>query len=320
MVRFTDHISALFRLIRLPNLFIVAATLVIIRICVIKPLLQQINMEPQLSGTLFAMLVIATVFVTAGGYAINDYFDRKIDRVNKPQTLVVGRLIYPRHAMAYHLVFTITGMLLGTWVAYRCNELYLSLVFFMVSGLLWFYSTIYKRELLLGNILVALMTASVPFVVLLFELPLLAKEYGIAISSYTHYLMIWVLGFSVFAFLLNLIREVVKDAEDFEGDRAYGKKTIPVVWGLKTARVVAVSLTGLTIVSLFSAWHWFLRDNNTLLYFVIMLIIPLGIAAVMLLKAGNNKVFHSVSTLLKLIMLAGLGYMIMVPFIIKHLK
>ncbi len=97
---------------------------------------------------------------------------------------------------------------------------------------MWFYSTTYKREFLLGNFIVALLTALVPFLVLLYELPLLAREYGSQFTPMTKYLMIWVLGFSLFAFLLNLVREIVKDAEDLEGDRAYGKRTIAVVWGM----------------------------------------------------------------------------------------
>jgi 4-hydroxybenzoate polyprenyltransferase len=311
---------AFFRLIRLSNLLIVASTQVLIRQCVILPLLKQVKMEPQLPLSLFILLVIATVLITAGGYAINDYFDRKIDRVNKPQLLIVGKLIFPRHAMAYHLFFTIAGILLGTWVALRSEELYLSLVFFMVSGLLWFYSTIYKRELLLGNIIVALLIALVPFLVLLFELPLLARNYGSAVTPITRYLLTWVLGFSLFAFLLNLMREIVKDAEDFEGDRAYGKNTIPVAWGISAARWILVALICLTIALLTFAWFWFVRDNVTLIYFITVLVIPLVIVAIMLLKGGDKKLFHKVSTWLKLIMLAGLGYMIVVNLIICHMQ
>jgi 4-hydroxybenzoate polyprenyltransferase len=320
MVGVLNHISALFRLIRWPNLLIVAASQVLIRQCILVPLLKQVNMEIQLSSPIFVMLVIATVFITAGGYAINDYFDRKIDRVNKPQALIVGRLVYPRHAMAYHLFFTSSGVLLGTWVAFRAGELYLCLVFFMVSGLLWFYSTIYKRELLLGNVIVALLTALVPFLVLLFELPLLAQHYGSAVNPTTRYLMIWVLGFSLFAFLLNLIREIVKDAEDFEGDHAYGKKTVAVIWGIRTARYISVALICLTIALLAFAWLLFVRDNITLLYFFIMLVVPLVISAVMLLKGGDQAFFHKTGNLLKAIMLSGLGYMIVVNLIINHMQ
>jgi 4-hydroxybenzoate polyprenyltransferase len=277
-------------------------------------------MEPQLPVGLFALLVTATVFITAGGYAINDYFDRKMDRVNKPQSLIVGRLIYPRHAMAYHLFFSITGIFLGTWVAYRSGQLFLSLVFFIVSGLLWFYSTTYKRELLLGNLLVALMTALVPFLVLLFELPLLARYYGTDFHELTDSLLIWTLGFSLFAFLLNFIREIIKDAEDFEGDQAYGKRTIPVVWGMKAVRWLSIFLILVTIGLLLVAWLFFIPDTTTLVYFLVVLIVPLLAAGIMLFTSDNQKAWHLISTLLKMIMLAGLGYMVVMNLIVNHIS
>lgn len=314
-----NHLAALLRLIRWPNLLIVAASQVLIRHCVLAPLLKQVNMEPQLPESLFILLVVGTVFITAGGYAINDYFDRKLDRVNKPQSLIVGRLINPRHAMAYHLFFSILGIIAGCWVAVKTGQLYLCLVFIMVSGLLWFYSTTYKRELLLGNILIALMTAMVPFLVILFELPLLAHQYGSDLTPPTRYIMIWVLGFSLFAFLLNLTREIVKDAEDFEGDQAYGKKTIPVVWGMQTARITAVALVILTVILLMLAWHFFVPDTITLVYFIALLILPLFLVLIVLLRSRTQVSWHKANILLKLIMLSGLGYMFMVKLIIDRL-
>jgi 4-hydroxybenzoate polyprenyltransferase len=298
----------------------VAASQVLVRQCVLVPLLKKAYMEPQLPTGLFILLVLATVLITAGGYAINDYFDRKLDRVNKPQSLIVGRLIYPRHAMAYHLFFSIIGVILGSWVAFRSGQLYLSLVFFMVSGMLWFYSTTYKRELLLGNIIVALMTALVPFLVLLFELPLLARHYGSDVNPLTKYLLIWVLGFSLFAFLLNLTREIVKDAEDFEGDEAYGKRTIPVAWGMLTARWITAAFILLTIVMLLLAWMLFIPDTITLLYFLVALIIPLLYVLFVLFKYRDRNSWHRASSVLKLVMLAGLGYMVVVNFVIRSMS
>jgi 4-hydroxybenzoate polyprenyltransferase len=298
----------------------VAASQVLVRQCVLVPLLKKAYMEPQLPTGLFILLVLATVPITAGGYAINDYFDRKLDRVNKPQSLIVGRLIYPRHAMAYHLFFSIIGVILGSWVAFRSGQLYLSLVFFMVSGMLWFYSTTYKRELLLGNIIVALMTALVPFLVLLFELPLLARHYGSDVNPLTKYLLIWVLGFSLFAFLLNLTREIVKDAEDFEGDEAYGKRTIPVAWGMPAARWITAAFILLTIVMLLLAWMLFIPDTITLLYFLVALIIPLLYVLFVLFKYRDRNSWHRASSVLKLVMLAGLGYMVVVNFVIRSMS
>jgi len=320
MVVLLNHIIALLRLVRLPNLLIVAGTQILIRYCVILPLLKQGQMNLQLAGGLFAWLVVATVLITAGGYIINDYFDRKMDRVNKPNSVIVGRLIYPRHAMAYHLFFSIMGVLIGAWISYRAGLLYLSLVFFMVSGLLWFYSTTYKRELLLGNIIVALLTALVPFTVLLYELPLLAQSYGSMVTPVIRYLLIWVLGFSLFAFLLNLIREIIKDAEDFEGDQAYGKKTVPVIWGMRVTRWITTVLLLITILLLILAWYFFIPDRVTLIFFILLLIIPIFVVTGLVLKGSSRRSYHIASVLLKYIMIAGLAYMIAVNFIINRLS
>ncbi|MBN2813640.1 MAG: geranylgeranylglycerol-phosphate geranylgeranyltransferase [Bacteroidales bacterium] len=313
------YLAALLRLIRWPNLVIIAVSQVLLWQCIINPLLKSSGMEVQLPLWLFIALVGATVCIAAGGYAINDYFDRKIDRVNKPSEIIVGSLINPRKAMAYHMAFTLCGLFLGTFVSLKIRELYLSLIFFMVSGLLWFYSTTYKRQFLLGNVIVALLTALVPFLVVLYELPLLADAYGSKMGPLNHVLITWALGFSLFAFLVNLIREIVKDGEDFEGDQAYGKQTVPVVWGMKAARVISAGLALITIVLLALAWLRFVRDRVTLVYFFVVLAVPLGLTVFLLMGKTSKPVWHTTSRLLKLVMLGGLGYMVAVNMIINNM-
>jgi 4-hydroxybenzoate polyprenyltransferase len=320
MVNMIAHISALLRLLRWQNLIIIAITQILTRECIMSPLLKKAYMELQMPGSLFALMVLSTVFIAAGGYAINDYFDRKIDRINKPDEMVVGNQIYPRHAMAYHMILTIAGLLMGIFVSVLLKQMYLSLVFFAVSGLLWFYSTTYKRELLLGNILVALLTALVPFLVLLFELPLLAHHYGSSAAPITRYLMIWVLGFCFFAFLINLIREIIKDSLDFEGDMAYGKKTIPVKWGVNPARWICAALSITTVLLIGTVWFMFLYDLFTLLYFIVMLLLPLGIILVLLLQHDFRNKLGKISFLLKMVMVNGLGYMIVANLLMNYLK
>lgn len=311
------YISALLRLVRLPNLVIIVATQVLIRYCILSPLLDRAHMELQLSGSLFAGLLFATAFTAAAGYVINDYFDRKIDRVNKPGDVIVGRIIFPRHAMAYHLFFSIAGAVTGTWISFRAGVPYLSLVYFMVGGLLWFYSTTYKRELLLGNLIVSLLTALVPFLVLLYELPLLAKAYGSPAREMAGILTTWVAGFSVFAFLTNLVREIIKDAEDHEGDLRYGKRTIPVAWGLVATRWIAAIVVSLSIILLCLAWLLFVPDYYSLVYFLLLLVFPMAGVIILIARKGDRHTFRKVSLLLKLIMVAGLLYMIAVRFILQ---
>lgn len=316
----SSHIAALIRLVRLPNLVIIAVTQVLIRYCVIGPLLSQARMELQLTGFQFTVLVLATVLTAAAGYVINDYFDRKIDRLNKPGEVIVGRKIFPRHAMAYHLVFSITGALAGTWLSFRTGEPYLSLIYFMVSGLLWFYSTTYKRQLLLGNVIVSLLTALVPFMVLVYELPLLASAYGTPARNMADLLIIWVTGFSGFAFLINLVREIVKDAEDVDGDRRYGKKTIPVEWGLPAARRIAFSLLVVLLALLFLAWLLFVPDYYSLTYFILLIALPVITVMVLVLRKDDKASLHRASLLLKVTMVAGLLYMVAVRFILQILS
>lgn len=321
MVRIARHLHAVLRLIRWPNLLIIALTQVLVRQCLLIPILRMAYMDVQLPLQGFILLVLGTVFIAAGGYTINDYFDRKIDRVNRPANTIVGSIIYPRHAMAYHLVFTALGIISGTTAAWICGKIYLSLVFIMVSGLLWFYSTTYKREFLLGNFIVALLTGLVPFMVLLFELPLLAGAYGSNIQPLIPVLTMWVLGFGFFAFFINLVREIVKDCEDFEGDQAYGKKTIPVIWGMRSAQIISAILLIGIIVLLFFTWVHFLHENITLVYFSVMLIVPMLILSYMLFKKQVNMIkLHRISTGLKIIMLNGLGYMIVANLIMNYLQ
>ncbi len=320
MVTAAAYIRSLFRLIRFPNLLIIAVTMVLIRYCLLRTLLNQVNMSLQLPEALFALLVIATVFTAAAGYVINDYFDRKIDRVNKPGSVVLGRYIYPRHGLAWHMFFSITGALIGLLVSYLAHVLYLGLIFFMVSGLLWFYSTTYKRQLLLGNVIVSLLTALVPFIVLLYELPLLAHEYGAGVKPVVKMLMVWVLGFAMFAFLLNMAREIVKDAEDVEGDREFGKQTVPVVWGITATRWMIIVFLLISVGLLVFSWVRFVHDPYTLIYFTVLLILPLLVVAGIILFKSSVRQFKLASLLLKFIMLAGLGYMLAVHLIIQKLK
>lgn len=284
-----------------------------------KPVMRSAGFELQLSTPSFILLVAATILIAAGGYTINDYFDRKIDRINKPGKVLVGTSIFPRHAMAWHLIFTIAGILTGTLVAIRIGQVHLSLVFFIVSGLLWFYSTTYKRELILGNIIVALLTALVPFIILLFELPLLADEYGTNARSISKLLLLWVGGFSFFAFIINLIREIVKDAQDFEGDQAYGKNTIPVAWGTGTARIIAIILIAIMIVLLYFSWYAWVRDTVTIIYFTLAVAGPLVAVALLLLKSGNKGNYLIANRILKIVMVTGLGYAITANLIINHM-
>lgn len=320
MVKQGRHITSLMRLIRWPNLLIIAAVQVLIRQCVMRPLAGLSGIELQLTPAQMVMLVISTVFIAAGGYAINDYFDRKIDIINKPEKVVIGRFIYPRHVMAYHLVLTITGVLTGIILSVITGSLHLSLIFLVVSGLLWFYSTTYKRQVILGTLIVSFLTALVPLIVLLYEIPLVMGEYGSSAAPVMKNIGIWLAGFSLFAFLLNFLREIVKDAEDYNGDAVHKKKTLPVAAGMEATKAVADVLIIITLALLVISYILFIPDKYTLVYFSVLLVLPLMAAAYKVTSGRVQKDFHQASTIIKLVIVAGVLYMPVVCIIINKLS
>lgn len=323
MVRKYSRIVAISRLIRLPDLLMIVLTQSLIRWSLLSPLLNAKGLSLQMSNSLFVVLMLATVFLTAGGYVINDYFDRKIDSVNDPEDVVVGHSISLRHTIAIHMVLTVLGVLLGFFVAFRVHYYYLGILFLLGAGILWFYSTTYKRQLLIGNLIVAMLTGCVPLLVLLFELPLLYARFGDVMMTggfSLSYLVMWVGGFSGFAFLLTLAREIMKDAEDIEGDTSYGRRTLPAVAGKSVSKVVVIVLLAITALALILIYLFYLPDTYTLIYILVFLISPLVVTALLLLKARTTKEFHAVSLLTKCIMVAGLLYILLVNFLIHHYK
>ena len=315
------HIIAFFRLIRLQNLLIVAGTLYLVRYCVLAPILKYGELSLQLSGFLFFLLVLSTVFITSAGYVINDYFDRKTDLVNRPDSVIIGKRINRRYAMAFHIIFNIIGVLTGFYISISIGEPLLSLIFITVSGLLWFYSTTYKKQLLIGNLIVAFLTAMVPLIVLLFEYPLLKSSYGTLLTTFSSifkYLTAWILGYSGFAFLLTLVREIIKDTEDFEGDRAYGNQTIPIVVGTGYTKGIIVVLLVFTIIAVFYIYFTYLTNKFTLYYILIALLIPLIYNIYRVIRANNKKDYYISSLLTKIIMINGLIYSLLANSIIPQ--
>ncbi len=314
------------KVIRVKNLLIVAATLYLMRYCIIQPLLQLKNLDLQLSSFYFFLLTLATVFITAAGYVINDYFDTRTDLVNRPQSVIIGRNLSRRTAILLHIFLNFLGILFGTIVSFKIDKPILSLLFIVIVGILWFYSTTYKRQFLIGNLIVAILTAIVPMITLLFELPRLYTVYWEMVTRFELKLGIityWVGGYALFAFLLTLVREITKDIEDFEGDQAFGRNTIPVFLGKKTARTIAASLLLFTLLSLVFLFAKYLNylpsgkiDYFTLVFFLVGLVIPMFILLVELLTAEKKEDYHKASQINKLIMLSGLLYTILFKFLI----
>lgn len=317
---------AFLRLIRFPNLLIIAFTQYMIRLCLIEPILRKNGFELQMKEWEFALLLLATVLVSAAGYIINDYFDVRIDTINKPDENVIDKNIDRRFAILAHGILSALGVCIGIFLAWRSHILLTGGVLFTVSVIaLWFYSTTYKYKFLSGNILVSLLTGMVPFMVALFEMPRVIVFYNAELirmqsagaSLPTDTILLWAGSYGAAAFFLSLIREMIKDMEDVPGDKEYGCRTIPIVLGMKKAKWIASVL-----ILLFMAGIGYIQktqleasDKTSFLYFLGFVQLPLAFILFRLSHATEKQHFYQASILVKFIMLAGVCFLFLVRFL-----
>ena len=323
------NMKAFLKLIRWQNLLIVILTMVLMRYAVLGAVISKIEvilqigtgeagpMELQFPWFNFMLLVAATVFITAGGYVINDYFDIKTDLINKGK-VIVGTKIPRRQAMMWHNIFNIAGVAAGFYISWKAGYIWLGALFLIVSGLLYFYSASYKRQFLIGNIIVALLTAMVPLLVVIYEWPALYRYYAVYAITLPelNFIFYWVGGFAIFAFLTTLTREIIKDIEDFEGDAAYGRNTLPIVIGVVTSKVISISLIIITIGLLYLTWNLFINDYITLAYISLAIVLPLFYVIYKVIISINSKQLHIASSIMKIVMLSGILYSVVVKVIL----
>ncbi len=318
------------KLIRLPNLLIVAGTQYLMRFAIIGAILGFYNKSSegefdfvlQMSEFDFFILVLATVCLTAAGYVINDYFDTKTDSLNRPKTVVVGKSISRRSAMAIHIVLNAIGVIGGFYASWKVGHPKFGFIFVLAAGILWYYSTTYKRQFLIGNLIVALLTAMVPLMVILFEIPVLNKAYSDILIRYDqtfNSIFNWVIAFSFFAFFTTLIREIIKDAEDFEGDNAYGRKSLPIVLGVTYTKIIIIALTLITIAALVYIFIIYLISSKlTMWYLIIAQLLPFIFLIIKVITAKNKKDYSIASLLMKFIMLFGVLYSLVAGYIFLY--
>jgi 4-hydroxybenzoate polyprenyltransferase len=284
---------------------------------------------PQMPLHLFVLLVVSTVLIAAGGNVINDYFDMRIDRINKPGAVIVGRSVKRRVAMAGHLVLSSTGLLLSVVVAWRTGLWHLLAIPAFAIGALWLYSTNLKRQLILGNGTVALLTALVPLTVGLYEIPIMRATLAeapfiVAMPGDTGaYEMIipyaelwwWVLGFSAFAFMSSLVRELQKDMADVKGDVAHGCRTIPIVLGMRWARILSLVYICALIIALLLLRMGLLTDRLSFLYIGVAIIGPLLLSAGFTYNSVERSEHMRAAALMKVAMVMGVGFAAIVRYL-----
>lgn len=299
-----------FRFLRTPNLLIVALTQYLVRHAVLAPVYRRAGVAMDLDAFQFALLVLATMLVTAAGYLVNDLYDASIDRVNRPDRVYVGSLISPDRVRMLYGILTVLGGLLATYLAVRLDYLrWLALYPLSVAGL-WAYTVRLKRTVLWGNLVVGVFSAGVVLLVWLAEQRSFVALQRAAPGEAGHLAATFVF-YAVFALVSTLFREVVKDLEDRKGDEAEGCRTLPVILGPGPARQIAFGLLAALAlaVMLYLLAARAQVGSMTFLYAGAFLLAPMGYLGVLLARAHGPADYHRISTATKLVMLAGLLFL-----------
>ena len=268
----------------------------------------------------FWLLVLSTILIAAGGNVINDYFDTRIDRVNKPDALIVGRTVKRRVAMLGHLVLSGLGLVIGVFVAWHSGQLRWAVIPVLAVAALWYYSVRLKRAFLIGNGTVALLSALVPVTVGLYEISALSFAYprdnwlvngaGEKLKMVIDFNepWFWILGYGVFAFLATLVRELQKDLADVKGDRADGCRTLPIVLGLRWGKAIAMLYLGLLLICVLYARMGLLHDRISYWYIGLIVIAPLLLSAGFTYNAMTRREYNTAGNLVKAAMVVAICY------------
>ncbi len=290
-------ISAFLQLSRWPNLLMVGILQYLLRYALMAPILEAEGMALLMTDFEFFIFSFSCMLIAAGGYIINDIEDEKIDRINKPEKMIIGRLISKESAMNLYLLVSFTGILGGFYLSYIKGYNYIGIVNLIVSGMLYFYSTSYKCIPVLGNLIISLLSALVVFIVVIPE-PFAKENQGV---------MLLIGIFMFFSFFTTLLREIIKDIEDIEGDTQLGCSTLANKIGTRNCKWITVALASLLLLILIGAqifskqWESFLP----FIYIVIFIDLPLVRLVYLISKAVDKSDFKKASFWLKIIMFTG---------------
>ena len=291
-------LTAFFRLIRWKNLLLLLYIQLLLKFLYFS----SFNTTTNLSLLQFFILVFAVILITAAGYIINDIVDLKTDLINKPNKVIVANFFSVESAQRLYLLTNTLGIVLGIGLSMSVQKPTYSFIFIGASLLLYFYSKKLKSKPLIGNITVSFLVAFSFITLFLFDL-------NLEIQNNSQKLVIYVtLLLSTFAFLINLIREIVKDIEDINGDYNLKMNTLPILLGVARTKKITSFLCVFPLgLLLFIVANYASIYKFTVLYLILFTLVPLLYVALKLLSAKTKKDFKKLSMLLKLIMFLGIN-------------
>jgi 4-hydroxybenzoate polyprenyltransferase len=278
--------------------------------------LEQSYVDLALTDFNYILLVIATVCVAAGGYVINNIMDQETDEIAKPQNRVVGVSISETAAYNWYIGLTIVGVGIGFYLSNVIYKPTFASMFILVATLLYMYATSFKQIPVLGNVVVALLLSTSIIIIGLFDiLPAIDVDNRFRMKEAFNILM----EYAVFAFIINLIREIVKDLEDMDGDYQSGINTLPIMMGIPKTKIIVGILTLISIGILAYYINSNLFELDYVIYYSMVFIIgPLIYFGVKLINAVTKKEFHHLSLVLKLILFFGIISIAVIVLNLKH--
>lgn len=306
------------KLIRLPNLIILALTQCLIRYSVIKPFYATAGLTFSLFEWQFGLIVLSTLLIAAAGYIINDYFDVVIDSANERENPIASGKVSESTARILFYTFSAIGILIGAYFSYVVNLRPYFLINLITVGLLYFYAHAYKRMFLVGNIVVSVLSALSVFIVSFSDREMQFSFSILNIPAYSEQtqllrLVIIIIGaYSLFAFFISLIREIIKDIEDIDGDKQQGCKTMPIFLGIKTTKIIVQILIYflLSIIILIQVKQQQWDNTASFMYVIFAVQMPLLALSYLLQIASGKRQYYECSSLCKLIMLTGVLSMV----------
>lgn len=308
---------SIFKLFRLSNIILVIILQLFLRRFFIGPMLNSFGLELILSDVQFYLLILMTVIISIAGYVINDYFDLKKDNINRaPDDVIVGKSVKRRTAMATHLIFSGIGILIGLYLSYALHVWVLALIPIFIVGLLWFYSTEYKRQFLIGNIVLAIISV-LPIILTVMYEPAIFRAYLSVEYRAVAILIFKVIGFfALIAFGINLLYALAKDLQDKPGDEAMNYRTLPIVAGEMSSKFTFTIVSVLLIFALFYVQNMQYANKAfvPLMYIVFTFQLPLIVANTMVYLTNRSEKYKYVVRLLNLIMVFGIFSILILNF------
>lgn len=302
------------KLIRYQNLLMLALMQLIFR----YGFLELQNIPLALADWQYIILVIATVCIAAGGYIINNIFDVETDTENKPENVIVGKFISETKAYNLYIGFTVIGVAMGFYLANVINKPSFASIFIVIAATLYFYATSLKQSLLIGNFIVALLLSFSVIIIGIFDLFPITNEENRPVMGLLFGIL---LDYAIFAFIINFIREIVKDLQDVEGDSNQKMSTLPIVLGVKKTTKLVFGLSIIPVILILNYINTNLFSSGLIygtLYGLVFTLAPLLYFAIKIWSAKTTQDFHHLSTVLKWILFFGILSIVIISLNIKY--